>query len=168
MVQISYFHNYHFHHRMLFNTTLYIIWEGNDAVVKTFMTEFWLNALLFKSLSPHGQKWPYCSWRNTQLSKCTKCERDIRLLSGQQLTINHVVWKYELPALNFRKDFLRNLWDLSNPVQLLLGLTGSSSRLNQSSNISSFVTLRRGLTTTSLKVGSQKKSWKCLLRGRGT
>uniref|UniRef100_A0A8C1I9B1 Pleckstrin homology domain containing, family A member 7b n=1 Tax=Cyprinus carpio TaxID=7962 RepID=A0A8C1I9B1_CYPCA len=31
------------------------------------------------------------------------------------------------------------------------GLTGSSSRLNQSSNISSFVTLRRGLTTTSLK-----------------
>lgn len=35
------------------------------------------------------------------------------------------------------------------------GLTGSSSRLNQSSNISSFVTLRRGLTTTSLKVGSQ-------------
>ncbi|XP_016128706.1 pleckstrin homology domain-containing family A member 7-like [Sinocyclocheilus grahami] len=30
-------------------------------------------------------------------------------------------------------------------------LTGSSSRLNQSSNISSFVTLRRGLTTTSLK-----------------
>uniref|UniRef100_A0A8C2FI51 Pleckstrin homology domain containing, family A member 7b n=1 Tax=Cyprinus carpio TaxID=7962 RepID=A0A8C2FI51_CYPCA len=40
---------------------------------------------------------------------------------------------------------------LSNPVQLLLGLTGSSSRLNQSSNISSFVTIRRGLTTTSLK-----------------
>uniref|UniRef100_A0A671S5C0 Pleckstrin homology domain-containing family A member 7 n=1 Tax=Sinocyclocheilus anshuiensis TaxID=1608454 RepID=A0A671S5C0_9TELE len=36
------------------------------------------------------------------------------------------------------------------------GLTGSSSRLNQSSNISSFVTLRRGLTTTSLKVGSQQ------------
>uniref|UniRef100_A0A8C2H8A9 Pleckstrin homology domain containing, family A member 7b n=1 Tax=Cyprinus carpio TaxID=7962 RepID=A0A8C2H8A9_CYPCA len=31
------------------------------------------------------------------------------------------------------------------------GLIGSSSRLNQSSNISSFVTLRRGLTTTSLK-----------------
>ncbi|XP_073764611.1 pleckstrin homology domain-containing family A member 7 isoform X41 [Danio rerio] len=31
------------------------------------------------------------------------------------------------------------------------GLTSSSSRLNQSSNISSFVTLRRGLTTTSLK-----------------
>ncbi|XP_048040093.1 pleckstrin homology domain-containing family A member 7 isoform X8 [Megalobrama amblycephala] len=31
------------------------------------------------------------------------------------------------------------------------GLTGSSSRLNQSSNISSFVTLRRGITTTSLK-----------------
>jgi len=47
------------------------------------------------------------------------------------------------------------LKDLSNPVQLLLGLTSSSSRLNQSSNISSFVTLRRGLTTTSLKVGSQ-------------
>ncbi|XP_056124730.1 pleckstrin homology domain-containing family A member 7 isoform X4 [Rhinichthys klamathensis goyatoka] len=31
------------------------------------------------------------------------------------------------------------------------GLTSSSSRLNQSSNISSFVTIRRGLTTTSLK-----------------
>ncbi|XP_026122810.1 pleckstrin homology domain-containing family A member 7 isoform X2 [Carassius auratus] len=31
------------------------------------------------------------------------------------------------------------------------GLTGSSSRLNESSNISSFVTLRRGHTTTSLK-----------------
>ncbi|XP_051501488.1 pleckstrin homology domain-containing family A member 7-like isoform X13 [Myxocyprinus asiaticus] len=31
------------------------------------------------------------------------------------------------------------------------GLLGSSSRLNQSTNISSFVTLRRGVTTTSLK-----------------
>ncbi|XP_055057384.2 pleckstrin homology domain-containing family A member 7 isoform X4 [Misgurnus anguillicaudatus] len=31
------------------------------------------------------------------------------------------------------------------------GLTSSSSRLNQSTNISSFVTLRRGVTTTSLK-----------------
>ncbi|KAA0723236.1 Pleckstrin -like proteiny domain-containing family A member 7 [Triplophysa tibetana] len=32
-----------------------------------------------------------------------------------------------------------------------IGLAGSSSRLNQSTNISSYVTLRRGVTTTSLK-----------------
>uniref|UniRef100_A0A672MPG6 Pleckstrin homology domain-containing family A member 7 n=1 Tax=Sinocyclocheilus grahami TaxID=75366 RepID=A0A672MPG6_SINGR len=72
----------------------------------------------------------------------SQLERDVdRLRSALQDQMTH-------SALSQVRTRERNL---SNPVQLLLGLTGSSSRLNQSSNISSFVTLRRGLTTTSLK-----------------